>query len=58
MNSIAHKTPDFLKRWAYWSRAVNIKEKLRYMRIKRLKRSGEQKKSTIPPAAWQEFIEI
>ncbi|WP_206660894.1 hypothetical protein [Candidatus Nanosyncoccus alces] len=39
-------------------RAINIKEKIRYMRIKRLSRSSERKKSKIPPAAWQEFIEI
>jgi len=39
-------------------RATNIKEKIRYMRIKRLKRSEERQKSKIPPAAWQEFIEI
>ncbi len=35
-----------------------IKENIRYMRIKRLRRSKEYQKSKIPPAAWQEFIEI
>lgn len=34
------------------------KENSRYMRIKRIKRSTERKKSNIAPAAWQEFIEI
>lgn len=36
----------------------NIKEIDRYMRIKRLKRSLKRQESKIPPAAWQEFIEI
>ncbi|MBR2753908.1 hypothetical protein IKD82_01985 [Candidatus Saccharibacteria bacterium] len=39
-------------------RAKNIKEIIRYMRIKRLKSSSEHKKSKIAPAEWQEFIEI
>jgi len=34
-------------------------DKIPNMRIKkRIKHSGENKKSKIPPAAWQEFIEI
>ena len=37
--------------------AKNIKEKTRYMRIKKFQRSTEQKR-TIAPAAWQEYIEI
>ncbi|MBO7718263.1 hypothetical protein J6S37_02085 [Candidatus Saccharibacteria bacterium] len=39
-------------------KAITIKENIRYMRIKRLKREASRKKSTIAPAAWQEFIEI
>ena len=41
------------------SKSENIKEKTRYMRIKRLSRSKkERQKSKITPAEWQEFIEI
>ncbi|MBR2641342.1 hypothetical protein IKD49_02725 [Candidatus Saccharibacteria bacterium] len=49
------------KVFARWVSKVDerkLKEKIRYMRIKGLKRSTERKKSKIAPAAWQEFIEI
>lgn len=36
---------------------LKIKEENRYMRIKRLKRR-ETPKAQVPPAEWQEFIEI
>ena len=37
--------------------AKNIKEKTGYMRIKKFQRSMERKR-TIAPAEWQEYIEI
>ena len=47
-----------LARWA-GRRAKKVKEKTRYMRIKRPKRrSSGRKEAKIAPAPWQEFIEI
>ena len=41
-------------------RAKNIKEKIRYMRIKKIGtlKAKTVHKSEIPPAEWQKFIEI
>ena len=39
-------------------RTRNIKENIRYMRIKSLKRAHARKTAKMAPAEWMEFIEI
>ncbi|MDO4752938.1 MAG: hypothetical protein Q4A36_01745 [Candidatus Saccharibacteria bacterium] len=53
IENVAVKILNYLGR-----KATNTKENIRYMRIKKTKKRSAESNAKIPPAEWQEFIEI